>query len=154
VTAPRGAGRGAWVGNEARQIQIRRRFQLLGMTVDGMRVWDIRRAIQIVRQECPQLQELRLRARSGAEEIVLLASLYEAAGGNRDCSDDQWWSGSAIFDPEPDSFNACRDAAGAGGIQIASCSLQRQELMQSSRRKPHPAKTGRVSRSSLVTEAF
>lgn len=77
VTAPRGAGRGAWVGNEARQIQIRRRFQLLGMTVDGMRVWDIRRAIQIVRQECPQLKELRLRARSGAEEIVLLASLYE-----------------------------------------------------------------------------
>jgi hypothetical protein len=77
VTAPRGAGRGAWVGNEAKQIQIRRRFQLLGMTVDGMRVWDIRRAIQVVRQECPQLQELRLRARSGAESIVLLASLYE-----------------------------------------------------------------------------
>ena len=50
---------------------------MLGMTVDGMRVWDIRRAIQIVRQECPQLKELRLRARSGAEEIVLLASLYE-----------------------------------------------------------------------------
>jgi hypothetical protein len=77
VTAPRGAGRGAWVGNEAKQIQIRRRFQLLGMTVDGMRVWDIRRAIQVVRQECPQLQELRLRARSGAESIVLLASLFE-----------------------------------------------------------------------------
>lgn len=77
VTAPRGAGRGAWGGNEAKQIQIRRRFQLLGMTVDGMRVWDIRRAVQIVRQECPKLQELRLRARSGAETIVLLASLYE-----------------------------------------------------------------------------
>ena len=77
VTAPRGAGRGAWVGNEAKQIQIRRRFQLLGMTVDGMRVWDIRRAIQVVRQECPQLQELRLRARSSAESIVLLASLFE-----------------------------------------------------------------------------
>jgi hypothetical protein len=42
-----------------------------------MQVWDIRRAIQVVRQECPQLQELRLRARSGAESIVLLASLFE-----------------------------------------------------------------------------
>jgi hypothetical protein len=77
VMAPRGAGRGAWIGNEARQIQIRRRFQLLGMTLDGMRVWDVRRAIQIVRQECPQLQELRLRARSGTESIVMLATLYE-----------------------------------------------------------------------------
>ena len=77
VMAPRGAGRGAWVGNEARQIQIRRRFQLLGMTLDGMRVWDIRRAIQIVRQECPQLQELRLRAKSGTESLVLLATLFE-----------------------------------------------------------------------------
>ena len=77
VMVPRGAGRGAWVGNEARQIQIRRRFQLLGMTLDGMRVWDVRRAIQIVRQECPQLQELRLRAKSGTESLVLLATLFE-----------------------------------------------------------------------------
>ena len=75
--APRGAGRGAWVGNETRQIQIRRRFQLLGMTLDGMRVWDIRRAIQIVRQECPQLKELRLRAKSGTESLVFLATLFE-----------------------------------------------------------------------------
>lgn len=77
VMAPRGAGRGAWAGNDAKQIQIRRRFQLLGMTLDGMRVWDIRRAIQIVRQECPQLQELRLRAKSGTESLVLLATLFE-----------------------------------------------------------------------------
>ncbi len=77
LMAPRGAGRGVWVGNESRQIQIRRRFQLLGMTLDGMRVWDIRRAIQVVRQECPQLQELRLHAQSGTESLVLLATLFE-----------------------------------------------------------------------------
>jgi hypothetical protein len=30
-------------------IQIRRRFMLLGQTLDGMRVWDIRAAVQAVR---------------------------------------------------------------------------------------------------------
>jgi hypothetical protein len=32
-----------------KQVQIRRRFQLLGQTVDGMRVWDVRRALAVVR---------------------------------------------------------------------------------------------------------
>ena len=36
---------GPWPGNEAKQIQIQRRFQLLGMTLDGMQVWDIRRGL-------------------------------------------------------------------------------------------------------------
>ena len=77
VMAPRGVGRNAWVGNEARQIQIQRRFQLIGSTVDAMRVWDIRRAIQVVRQQCPNLKELRVRASHGSESLVLLASLFE-----------------------------------------------------------------------------
>jgi dienelactone hydrolase len=42
---PRGIGPTAWSGNEREQTQIRRRFMLLGQTLDGMRVWDIRRAI-------------------------------------------------------------------------------------------------------------
>ena len=46
--APRGVGLSAWTGNEQRQISIRRRFMLLGQTVDGMRVWDIRRAVQMI----------------------------------------------------------------------------------------------------------
>jgi len=46
--APRGVGLTAWTGNEKKVNQIRRRFMLLGQTVDGMRVWDIRRAIQAV----------------------------------------------------------------------------------------------------------
>jgi hypothetical protein len=75
--APRPGGLNPWKGNDAKQLQIQRRFQLLGMTVDGMRVWDIRCAIQVLRQECPNLKELRLRARSRAETLVLLASLFE-----------------------------------------------------------------------------
>jgi len=46
--APRGFGLTAWSPNERKQVQIRRRFMLLGQTVDGMRVWDIRRALQAV----------------------------------------------------------------------------------------------------------
>ena len=47
--APRGIGPTAWSGDAKKQAQIRRRFMLLGQTLDGMRVWDIRRAVQAVR---------------------------------------------------------------------------------------------------------
>jgi len=46
--APRGVGLTTWSGDEKKQTQLRRRFMLLGQTVDGMRVWDIRRAVQTV----------------------------------------------------------------------------------------------------------
>jgi dienelactone hydrolase len=46
--APRGAGRSLWDQTPRKQTQIRRRFMLLGQTLDGMQVWDVRRAIQAV----------------------------------------------------------------------------------------------------------
>ncbi len=60
---PRGIGEGRWSGDEARQIQIRRRFMLLGQTVDGMRVRDIARGVVAVRT-----------LRNGAPGITLSAS--------------------------------------------------------------------------------
>lgn len=53
VFCPRGAGPHRWAGNEAKQIHIRRRFQLIGTTVDSMRVWDIRRAIHVANKMLP-----------------------------------------------------------------------------------------------------
>ena len=47
--AARGIGPTAWSGDAKKQTQIRRRFMLLGETLDSMRVWDIRRAVQAVR---------------------------------------------------------------------------------------------------------
>jgi dienelactone hydrolase len=47
--APRGIGPTAWNPNERKQTQIRRRFMQLGQTRDGMRVWDVRRAVQALR---------------------------------------------------------------------------------------------------------
>ncbi len=49
----RGVGPSAWAGDARKQIQIRRRFQLLGQTVDGMRVWDVHRATAAVRERFP-----------------------------------------------------------------------------------------------------
>ncbi|MFN9225087.1 MAG: hypothetical protein ACK6D6_23480, partial [Planctomyces sp.] len=68
---------GPWPGNESKQIQIQRRFQLLGMTLDGMRVWDIRRGLQVLRQQCPRLETIDIRCAGDCETLVLLASLYE-----------------------------------------------------------------------------
>jgi dienelactone hydrolase len=48
--APRGLGATASAATEKDQLQIRRRYLLLGQTVDGMRVWDIQRAVAALRQ--------------------------------------------------------------------------------------------------------
>ncbi len=47
--APRGVGLTAWTGDARKQTQVRRRFMLLGQTLEGMRVWDIRRSVQALR---------------------------------------------------------------------------------------------------------
>jgi len=76
--APRGVGLTAWDPSEAKQIQHRRRFMLLGQTLDGMRVWDVRRAIQVV-QAMPQLAQspLKLGGVGEAAGLALYASLFE-----------------------------------------------------------------------------
>ncbi|MFM7056030.1 MAG: alpha/beta hydrolase family protein [Planctomycetota bacterium] len=63
--------------NAARQIHIARRFQLLGMTIDSVRVESIRRALQELRKHCTRLTTLHIRAATGSELLVTLASLYE-----------------------------------------------------------------------------
>ena len=76
--APRGIGPTAWSRDAKKQVQIRRRFMLLGQTLDGMRVWDIRRAIQAVRT-IKGLKDVPLWLK-GEEEMavnVLNASLLE-----------------------------------------------------------------------------
>ncbi|HEX7379983.1 MAG TPA: prolyl oligopeptidase family serine peptidase [Pirellulales bacterium] len=47
---PRGVGPRAWAGNEKKQVQIRRRFMLLGQTLAGMQAWDVRRGVQAARE--------------------------------------------------------------------------------------------------------
>lgn len=75
---PRGIGPAAWSGDEKKQTQIRRRFMLLGQTRDGMRVWDVRRAIQAVRSlDGLKNAPLRVQAAGQAAGLAVYASLYE-----------------------------------------------------------------------------
>lgn len=47
---PWGVGPTAWSGDDRAKMHVRRRFMLLGQTLEGMRVWDIRRAVEALRQ--------------------------------------------------------------------------------------------------------
>jgi len=76
--APRGIGLTAWNPDERKQTQIRRRFMLLGQTLDGMRLWDVRRAIQALRQvEFLNDVPVSLKGQRLMAGIVLYASLFE-----------------------------------------------------------------------------
>jgi len=74
----RGISPDAWNPDKKKQIQIQRRFMLLGQTVDGMRVWDARRAIQAVRSiDSTKNLPITLTGRKTMAGIALYASLFE-----------------------------------------------------------------------------
>ena len=84
VFAPRGMGLHSWNGDSKKQTQIRRRFQLIGTTADAMRVWDIRRAVQVLRQQVGDTAQLHLvgsgkNAWLAATAAVVLDSDIESA---------------------------------------------------------------------------
>lgn len=76
--APRGVGPTAFDQSTKKQTQIRRRFNLLGQTLESMQVYDVRRAIQALRT-LPELQgePLWLQGDREAAGLALYASLYE-----------------------------------------------------------------------------
>ena len=76
--APRGIGPTAWDSSEFKQTQHRRRFYLLGQTLDGMRAFDVRRAIQML-GKLPASKDVpvRLAAHGQTAGIALYASLFE-----------------------------------------------------------------------------
>lgn len=75
---PRGVGATAWEGSPKAQTQRLRRFYLLGQTLDGMRVWDIRRSLQTIRA-IPGFDETPLWIQAHRDMAVdaLYASLFE-----------------------------------------------------------------------------
>jgi hypothetical protein len=77
--APRGIGPTRWAGaGTPADNHIRRRFALLGQTLDGQRVWDVRRALAVLR-ELPELKgvPLWLQGKGEMAGLVLYASLFE-----------------------------------------------------------------------------
>ncbi len=76
--APRGVGPTAWDQSEKKQTQHQRRFYLLGQTLDGMRVWDVRRAVQALRSvESVRSVPLSLHSCRTAAGVTLYAALFE-----------------------------------------------------------------------------
>ncbi len=74
--APRGAGETALSDDKTHRTQTRRRFMLLGQTLAGMQVWDVRRCVQMLRElgyDCP----VTLSGEGDAASLVSLAALYE-----------------------------------------------------------------------------
>lgn len=75
---PRGIGPTAWTTDEKERRHIRRRFALLGQTLDAMRVWDIRRGIQALRDIDGMADtELWLQARGTMAGNALYAAIFE-----------------------------------------------------------------------------
>ncbi len=76
--APRGIGPTAWDQSERKQTQHRRRFALLGQTLDGMRVWDVRRAVQALRSlDGFKKTPLWLQSNRRMAGVTLYASLFD-----------------------------------------------------------------------------
>lgn len=78
LVAPRGIGPTAWTSQTKQSTNIRRRFMLLGQTLDGMRVWDVRRAIHAVREiDDFAGVPITLKAANEMAGIALYAALFE-----------------------------------------------------------------------------
>ena len=76
--APRGVGPTAWTQAEREVVQIRRRFMLLGQTLDGMRVWDIRRGMAVLREiRAFRESAIQLRGEGAMGVNLLLAGVFE-----------------------------------------------------------------------------
>jgi dienelactone hydrolase len=76
--APRGVEPSKWLSDAKKSNQIRRRFMLLGQTLDSMRVWDIRRAAQAVKA-LPEFKKtpLYVRAKGQMGVNAAYAALFE-----------------------------------------------------------------------------
>ena len=86
--APRGVGPTAWDVDPKAGNHIRRRFYLLGQTLEGMQAYDVRRAIQAVRS-LPALadSDLWLEGRGAMGAIALYAALFEPGLAGLDLRD-------------------------------------------------------------------
>lgn len=75
---PRGIGPSAWTAEEKKQIQIRRRFGLLGTTLESMQLWDIHRGLAAVRElSGAKDAHITLLAQGVTAGIALYASLFD-----------------------------------------------------------------------------
>jgi len=75
---PRGVGLTALADDKKYQTQVRRRFMLLGQTLAGMQVWDVRRAAQAARK-VSDLASVPMHLHAAAEmtEVATFVAIFE-----------------------------------------------------------------------------
>jgi hypothetical protein len=79
VVAPRGVGVTRWAAPGSRDdIHAKRRFALLGQTVQGQQVWDVRRAVSAVQAQADlKPAKLTLHGEGESAGVALYAGLFE-----------------------------------------------------------------------------
>jgi hypothetical protein len=79
TVAPRGIGPTKWSeAGTPEDVHIRRRFPLLGQTLDGQRVWDVRRGLEVLRGIADlKGVPLWLQGKEDMAGVILYASLFE-----------------------------------------------------------------------------
>jgi hypothetical protein len=105
VLAPRGLGPTRWAKEGSPDdSNVRRRFVLLGQTLDGQRVWDVRRAVQALRAD-PRMdgRTLALEGRGDLAGIALYAAVFEPGVNELDL-----WDVPASHRQGPILLNVCR----------------------------------------------
>jgi dienelactone hydrolase len=86
--APRAVTPAGWMKDPRQVIHARRRYMLLGQTLDGQRVWDIRCAVQALKS-LPEFRNAALRIQARGEMGVNAAygALFEPAVSGLDLSE-------------------------------------------------------------------
>lgn len=75
---PRGIGPTSWSQDPKKQTHNPRRFMLLGQTLEAMRVWDVRRAVQALRSiETFRLTPMVIQAQRDMAGVALYATVFE-----------------------------------------------------------------------------
>jgi dienelactone hydrolase len=80
MLAPRGIGPTAWASDGSKDdVLARRRFALIGQTLDGQRVWDVLRALVVLRQQDQfKKSELKLLGRQTMAGIAVHTAVFES----------------------------------------------------------------------------
>jgi len=78
IVAPQGVGPTAWPEDEERHL--RRKFALIGQTLDELRIWDVRRVLRVA-DELSELDldalKIEIKARDDASIWALFAALFD-----------------------------------------------------------------------------
>ena len=118
--SPRGIGPTRLSQNKKHLTQTRRRFMLLGQTLAGQQVWDVRRCIRAVRtlERCAGAP-LELWGTGDSASLVTLASLFERKISKLNLSDYP-----ATDREQPDFLNISRFATPAQLLDLAKRKIE------------------------------